>query len=192
MPEGYIYILSNPAMPGLLKIGKTTLSTEVRAETLTRSTGVPAPFLILKSYKVMDCDVAERKAHDVLERAVGRPNSNREFFNGPEEIVCSILDDLMYQFLVPGEVNLERFADALRHLENKEFSLACTEFEWLLKQESDGAPVTFLINSDLGRMLGMHHARRILCKLRCYQPKTNFFTLHYRSSLKGEPHAGCR
>jgi hypothetical protein len=42
--SGYVYVLSNPAMPGLVKIGFTEGQPSERAMELSRPTGVPAPF----------------------------------------------------------------------------------------------------------------------------------------------------
>ena len=44
MNVGYIYILSNPMMPGLIKIGITSREVRQRAAELSSTTGVPAPF----------------------------------------------------------------------------------------------------------------------------------------------------
>ncbi|WP_220385717.1 GIY-YIG nuclease family protein, partial [Klebsiella pneumoniae] len=44
--EGWVYVLSNPCMPGIYKVGMTTTSPEVRARELSSATGVPAPFKI--------------------------------------------------------------------------------------------------------------------------------------------------
>jgi hypothetical protein len=73
----YLYVLSNPAMPGLIKIGKTTTSPDQRMAELY-STGVPAPFVLELSLQVEDCHVSERKAHQALIDC--RLSSNREFF----------------------------------------------------------------------------------------------------------------
>lgn len=44
LKSGIVYVLSNPAMPGLVKIGKTTRgSVDARLSELY-STGVPVPF----------------------------------------------------------------------------------------------------------------------------------------------------
>ena len=43
MNEGTVYVLSNPAMPVMVKIGKTTRNVEFRLSDLY-STGVPLPF----------------------------------------------------------------------------------------------------------------------------------------------------
>ena len=43
MSEGTVYVLTNPAMPGMVKIGKTTRDVTHRLKDLY-STGVPLPF----------------------------------------------------------------------------------------------------------------------------------------------------
>ena len=39
--HGYVYILSNPGMPGLLKIGMTRFDPTRRVQELSSATGVP-------------------------------------------------------------------------------------------------------------------------------------------------------
>ena len=42
---GYVYILENASMPGLIKIGKTSRDSVERARELSSATGVPTGFL---------------------------------------------------------------------------------------------------------------------------------------------------
>ena len=63
--SGYIYVLSNPSMPGVLKIGKTTRDVTARAMEL-QSTGLPTPFEIEFSIHVNDCHSLEKSVHDSL------------------------------------------------------------------------------------------------------------------------------
>ena len=51
MTEGWVYCLSNPSMPGLLKIGMTLQTPEKRAKGLF-STGVAEAFVIEFAKKV--------------------------------------------------------------------------------------------------------------------------------------------
>lgn len=76
MPE-YIYILTNPSMPNLIKVGKTKKHPLQRIKELN-STGVPKPFKLQMSLIVEDCSAAERQAHEIL--AKYRVNKRREFF----------------------------------------------------------------------------------------------------------------
>jgi T5orf172 domain len=75
--QKYLYILSNPSMPGLIKIGKTTTSPNQRMSEL-HSTGVPTPFVLELSVEVHDCHASERATHSAL--AKYRVANNREFF----------------------------------------------------------------------------------------------------------------
>jgi hypothetical protein len=132
MADGQVYVLTNEMIPGLVKVGKTEgLSTD-RANGLSSATGVPVAFGVFKTYEVNDCDAAEKCAHRVLEASVGRPNKNREFFNGPAETVCVILDDALASYLSKTtDDGLVRFAEALRRVSRKEFTFACIEFEYV-------------------------------------------------------------
>ncbi len=77
--NGYIYILINPSMPGLVKIGKTSRESEKRADELSRSSGIPTPFIVAYEEEVTDCDLVEKIIHEKLEKY--RLSTNREFFS---------------------------------------------------------------------------------------------------------------
>lgn len=76
--KGWIYILSNPCMPGLLKIGMTTNSPHMRAKDLSSSTGVPERFVVEAAYFSDDPRGDEAAIHSALN--VHRINDSREFF----------------------------------------------------------------------------------------------------------------
>ncbi len=76
--EGIIYLLSNPAMPGIIKIGKTTKEdVKLRMKELY-SSGVPLPFECLYAAKVKDIDSIEKALHTAF--SPDRINPKREFF----------------------------------------------------------------------------------------------------------------
>src|SRR5438128_1100387 len=81
MAAGHVYILLNPMMQGLLKIGMTERTPEERARELSNTTGVPVPYSIAFSEEVIDCVRAERLIHARLDRH--RVNQHREFFHLP-------------------------------------------------------------------------------------------------------------
>ncbi|MBY0420859.1 MAG: GIY-YIG nuclease family protein [Parvularculaceae bacterium] len=86
---GIIYVLTNPAMPGIVKLGKTTnLDPSVRMSQLY-TTGVPVPFVCELAVSVDD----ETKAEQALQLAFGpyRINPKREFFQIEPEQAIAIL-----------------------------------------------------------------------------------------------------
>lgn len=75
---GWVYILTNPSMPGLVKIGLTTRALSARAAELTAATGVPTPFVIAWGRAVSDCAAVETAVHRMLDDR--RVSGKREFF----------------------------------------------------------------------------------------------------------------
>jgi T5orf172 domain len=59
MAVGYIYVLTNPAMPGLVKIGHTT-DVQRRVKELSTATGVPSTFVV--ELFQLTADAAETEA----------------------------------------------------------------------------------------------------------------------------------
>lgn len=90
MPNGYVYVLINPALKGQVKIGMTTKSPEQRAVELS-TTGIPHEFVVVYSERVSDCEQVERLLHERL--AAMRVNPNREFFQiTPQLAVRAVLE----------------------------------------------------------------------------------------------------
>ncbi|WP_419890554.1 GIY-YIG nuclease family protein [Paenibacillus xylanexedens] len=81
MSNGYVYILVNESFKGLVKIGKTSISSNERARQLSSSTGVPTPFKVAYEVFSNDCDNLEKAIH--IELNDFRVNTNREFFQFP-------------------------------------------------------------------------------------------------------------
>jgi hypothetical protein len=65
--SGYVYILINPEMQGLVKIGKTSRDPQLRASELSHSTGIPRDFILVYQLEVTDCTIVERLIHERLE-----------------------------------------------------------------------------------------------------------------------------
>lgn len=77
---GYIYLLVNPSMPGMVKVGRTSHPPRKRAAELAGTTGVPTPFTVVFDLFVADQFAAETYVHDRLAENSGRVSDNREFF----------------------------------------------------------------------------------------------------------------
>lgn len=84
--RGYVYLLINPTMEGLIKIGKTNRSPEERANELSKATGVASPFVVVYKEFFENCTLAEAFVHTLLEQNNYRVSSNREFFSAPIDI----------------------------------------------------------------------------------------------------------
>lgn len=75
--KGSVYILSNPSMPGLLKIGFTTGSATKRAGALSGVTGVPTEFRVEWDLPVLgDPHAVEQRTHAILASS----RHGKEFF----------------------------------------------------------------------------------------------------------------
>lgn len=81
--KGYVYVLINPSIKGMVKIGKTTRTPEERAKELSLATGVPTPFVVAYESCFINCSKAELFVHDYLGKHGYRVSNNREFFELP-------------------------------------------------------------------------------------------------------------
>lgn len=111
MPVGFLYVLINPSMPNLAKVGKTTRDPLNRVAELSSATGVPSPFMLAFQQPVAECDSAEVWVHRELERAGYRHADNREFFNAPlHEIIQIVIQAAALTPVAAGEV-VEEISD---------------------------------------------------------------------------------
>lgn len=126
--KGYVYILTNPSMPGIVKIGRTSRSVDGRAAELYQ-TGVPLPFVVETQVFSPDCVSLERSVHDDMAKL--RLNGGREFFRSAvedaecvlimrhEEIVSQWLSEfmpdrvLLNETLAPDYPHINRLSEEL-------------------------------------------------------------------------------
>src|SRR3989344_5302049 len=84
-----IYILTNEAMPGYVKIGRTSANLEQRIRELSASTSIPIPFTCFYACTVKDAQFVEHQLHDAFDN--NRINPKREFFQiAPERVVSAL------------------------------------------------------------------------------------------------------
>ena len=106
MSIGYLYILSNSAMPGLLKIGITTREdVKKRVGELSSATGVPSGFELEYFCLTRRVEEVEKDTHNRLASARIR---GREFFRIDLEAV-RVVDSLVDQDIKP-----HRFCSVVR------------------------------------------------------------------------------
>jgi hypothetical protein len=84
-----IYILTNEAMPGYVKIGRTSTNLEQRIRDLSASTSIPIPFTCFYACTVKNAQFVEHQLHDAFDN--NRINPKREFFQiAPERVVSAL------------------------------------------------------------------------------------------------------
>ena len=89
---GFVYILTNPCMPNLVKIGMTKRSEMKERLKELYTTGVPLPFECEFACRVneSDCGKIEKALHKAF--APQRINANREFFSITPEQAIAVLE----------------------------------------------------------------------------------------------------
>lgn len=94
--SGYVYVLTNRSMPGMVKIGFTSRSAGVRANELSGATGVPTDFKIVFQARARDALTLEKAVHQRLRNA--RVKQGREFFRvSPRRARKEIVKEMRHQ-----------------------------------------------------------------------------------------------
>ena len=97
---GIVYVLTNDAMPNMVKIGRTSGDgVERRVAELSRATGIPLPFKVAVARTVHDARVVERALHIAF--GPDRVNPAREFFSIAPERAIAIINAFPGQDLTP-------------------------------------------------------------------------------------------
>ena len=121
MNEGIIYVLTNPAMPDIVKIGKTGRDILMRLKDLY-TTGVPFPFECAYAAKVDDMDKWEKAFHTAF--GPYQVNPNREFFSIDPEQAVALLELMAVEDVTPVvrkeaegvDVGAKVFAEKLKRI----------------------------------------------------------------------------
>jgi len=105
---GYVYIMVNTALPKLIKIGRTTKTSEERASEL-ETTGIPGKFIVIFDVFVDNCIEIENLLHLYFENK--RYSKNREFFEIKSKDAISKLIEIS-----DGRILLNEFVDKIENL----------------------------------------------------------------------------
>ena len=116
--EGSVYVLTNPAMPNMVKIGKTTRNVELRLADLY-STGVPLSFECEYAAKVKDVDKTEKAFHTAF--SPNRVNPKREFFNIDPEQAIAVLELMAIEDVTPTVQKEAESVDVEANISSEKF-----------------------------------------------------------------------
>lgn len=110
---GYVYILKNSYMPGLVKIGFTDRDPKTRAAELSNFTGVPGTFEIVSSWYVSNAGEVEKELHTELHifRRTG------EFFEIPPQEAHEKIKALLISW---GTIDLDGSSHEAKVLQKRE------------------------------------------------------------------------
>ena len=97
--EGTVYVLTNPAMPDLVKIGTTGGDMATRLADLYKATGVPARFECALAVRVRNAAAVEKALHAAFDDR--RVNPDREFFGIAPEQATAILEAIQLEDVTP-------------------------------------------------------------------------------------------
>ena len=194
MNYGWIYCLSNPAMPGLLKIGMIHNADERtpldRAKELYK-TGVPLPFELEFAKKVSNPKQKETLLHTLLSQYTERPNPLREFFRvSPEEVKTffGLMDGEMWVDThvvedealeeADGEADGDNIIDVERERAN---IIAVSGGRDMRKYFTDGQRICHTIGVNKTWIATYDYARNgIICDTIFYKSLSGFVNTHHK------------
>ncbi|MCC6520848.1 GIY-YIG nuclease family protein [Candidatus Nomurabacteria bacterium] len=159
MTNEIIYILTNEAMPGYVKIGRTTTSLEQRVKELSSSTSAPLPFTCFYACTVKDSVFVEHQLHDAFDTI--RVNPRREFFQISPERVVSALKLAELENITPKKDLIEEDEDrkAVEQAIKKR-----SRFNFGMVDIPIGAELTFSRDENIkARVIDLKSAKSIEC-----------------------------
>lgn len=95
--DSWVYVLSNPTMPGTYKIGYTAKEPETRAKELSNATGVALPYQVEWAYHCFNGLSLEGEVHRYLDEY--RVNTNREFFAVGFDEIKEVVENLGKKYI---------------------------------------------------------------------------------------------
>lgn len=101
---GIIYVLTNEAMPGLVKIGRTDAADVADRIKQLDSTSIPLPFECFYAAEVADVARVERALHEAF--GDHRIRKNREFFKISPDKPKAIIELVSIRNATPGAAEL--------------------------------------------------------------------------------------
>jgi hypothetical protein len=203
MAQGYIYCLSNPLTPGVLKCGMTLRTPEERLKEANSCTWSSPTWKIEIAKKVLNPRAKELTLHKLLEQYTERIHSRREFFRISVEEIKTFFD------LIDGEIWGTSNESEMKEEEDEEDSISTEESTQpseskkkgcrdMTKCFQDGQKIRHIIGINK-EWIGTYDAKRngIVCNGKFYTSLSNFALLHNRvynptrMSTDGWTHCEC-
>ena len=94
----WVYVLSNPSMPGMVKIGYTNGDPEGRVKEINRATGIPTDFIVEYAIPCVNGYEVEQLVHEALDNV--RVSNRKEFFNINIEEAKHLLDEIGKPYII--------------------------------------------------------------------------------------------
>ena len=88
----WVYVLTNPTMPGLCKVGFTKNKPSDRVKQINAATGVALDFVVEWAFPCFNAHDVEKQVHKYLEDNGFRVNRHKEFFNITVDEAKSIVE----------------------------------------------------------------------------------------------------
>lgn len=188
MNEGYLYCFSNPSMPGILKVGMTYRTPDIRLNEANSSDTWKPPTLYKMEFakKVLYPKQKETTIHKLLSQYTERINPKREFFRiSPEEVITFF--DLIDGELWVIEPICEVDADEDENDENDEDDKNINESSNAEKGSrdmkecfTDGQRIRHIIGINK-TLVGVYDSSRneIICDNHFYKSLSGFAKSHY-------------
>jgi len=105
----YVYILINEAMPGLIKIGRTSTSVKQRISELNAPAGIPLPFTCYYAARVDDSQLVEKRLHEAF--GDHRVRDKREFFRLSPQRAQAALELAALEDATPRDEIIDEFPE---------------------------------------------------------------------------------
>lgn len=130
---GWIYLISNSAVPGLVKVGFTTRRPEDRARELG-GTGLPSDYVVEWSIRVTSPAAAEKAAHEAIKKF----HHSKEWFSCSSSEAIERIESAVSRYSSEGIDERIKFLDRLERVANeRELGFASSEYQKYLKNESE-------------------------------------------------------
>ena len=138
-----VYIITNEAMPDLVKIGITSKPIEERLKELGRATGIPLPFSCYYAAEVEDAAKLEGVLHEAYKD--NRINPKREFFSISPEAARHILKE----FEISDRTVSEQFEDDQEKAAFEKISKVKSFFDFTEIGIKPGEEIEFVRDSSI-------------------------------------------
>jgi hypothetical protein len=136
--KGSVYVLSNPKMPGLYKIGCTTREVEERISELNSATGVPVPFEVEAYF----FSATPFKHESEIHRRLARYRvTNREFFELELIKIVHTVDSIVGRkaAYLHSSLNKQR-CYSNRHSKNFRWYCGLCKYQWETEYAENECP----------------------------------------------------